>query len=51
MYDSVGTRIKEEQVKYLQVKKLNLYLINNVTFRLMFRMYRKILSANIDTKK
>ena len=52
MYDSVGTKIKEEQVKYLQVKKLNLYLINNVmTFRLMFKVYRKMLSANIDTKK
>ncbi len=52
MYDSVGTRIKEEQVEFLKIKKINLYLINNImTFRLMFKIYRKILSANIDTKK
>ena len=52
MYDSVGTKIKEEEVKFLFIKKINLYLINNVmTFRLMFKIYRKILSVNIDTKK
>ena len=52
MYDSVGTKIKEEEVKFLLIKKINLYLINNVmTFRLMFKIYRKILSANIDTEK
>ena len=52
MYDSVGTKIKVEEVKFLFIKKINLFLINNVmTFRLMFKIYRKILSANIDTKK
>ena len=52
MYDSIGTKIKAEEVKFLQIKKINLYLINNImTFRLMFKIYRKILSANIDTKK
>ena len=52
MYDSIGTKIKAKDVNFLQIKKINLYLINNImTFRLMFKMYKKILSANIDTKK
>ncbi len=52
MYDSIGTKIKAKEVNFLQIKKINLYLINNImTFRLMFKMYKKILSANIDTKK
>ena len=52
MYDSVGDVIQEEEVKFIKIKKINLYLINNImTFRLMFKIYRNILSASIDTKK
>lgn len=52
MYDSIGTKIKVDEIKNQKIEKINLYLINNImTFRLMFKIYRKILSSKIDTKK
>jgi len=52
MYDSVGTKIKIDEIKFPKLQKINLYLINNImSYRLMFKVYRKILSSNIDTNK
>ena len=52
MYDSVGTKIKIDEIKFPKLQRVNLFLINNImSYRLMFKVYRKILSSNIDTNK
>jgi lysophospholipase L1-like esterase len=52
MYDSIGTKIKVNEIKFPKIQKINLYLINNImSYRFMFKIYRKILSSNIDTSK
>ena len=52
MYDSIGTKIKMKEIQFPKLQKVNLYLINNImSFRLLFKIYKKILSSNIITEK
>jgi lysophospholipase L1-like esterase len=52
MYDSIGTKIKMKEIQFPKLQKVNLYLINNImSFRLLFKIYKKILSSNISTEK
>jgi len=52
MYDSIGTKIKIKEIQFPKLQKVNLYLINNImSFRLLFKIYKKILSSNISTEK
>ena len=52
MYDSIGTKLKIDTVNNPKLQKINFFLINNImSFRLLYKIYKKILSSNIDTKK
>jgi hypothetical protein len=52
MYDSIGTKLKIDTVNNPKLQKINFFLINNImSFRLLYKIYKKILSSNIDSKK
>lgn len=52
MYDSIGTKINIKKIEYPKLNKINSFLINNImSFRLMFKTYKKILSMNINSEK
>ncbi len=53
MYDSIGTKVSiDKQSKNIFFKKVNLFLMNNImTFRLLFKVYRKIISLSISSEK
>mgnify|MGYP001375078681 CR=1 FL=1 len=52
MYDSIGTKMNVKKINFFNLYKMNTYLVNNImTFRIMYKIYNKILSASIDSKK
>ena len=53
LYDSQGTKINiEKDNQNIFIKKVNLFLIDNImTFRLIFKTYRKIISMSISSDK
>lgn len=52
MYDSIGTKIKKKKIKFHNLQKINLYLINNFMFyRLISKIYNKIISYTISSEK
>jgi len=52
MYDSIGTKLKIDTVNNPKLQKINFFLINNImSFHLLYKIYKKILSSNIDSKK
>jgi hypothetical protein len=52
MHDSIGTKLRNDTVNNPKLQEINFFLINNImSFRLLYKIYKKILSSNIDTKK
>jgi len=51
LYDSTGSKIKYNN-KNLYIKKINTLLANNImTFRLLFKLYKKVLSIGVKSDK
>ena len=52
LYDSIGTKLKNNKIKYHKFESIILYLkLNIMSFRLLDKIYKKILSSRIDTEK
>ena len=52
MYDSIGTKLKVNDIKFQNLERANLYLMKNImSYRLMHKIYKKFFSYTIDSKK
>ena len=52
MYDSIGTKLKIKEIKFQKLERINLFLMKNImSYRLMQKIYKKIFSYTIDSKK
>jgi len=52
MYDSIGSNIKINSINYPKLEKINSYLVYNImSFRLLYKIHRRILSSYIETEK